>query len=49
MLDSFISDVKHWAARPYQEDGDILDWFLFIGLLTVCGILWTRVLRRIGA
>lgn len=48
MLDTFVADLKAWAKKPYNENGDLLDWFLFIGLLTVCTILWTRVIRRLA-
>jgi hypothetical protein len=47
MLDNFISDFKNWAARPYREDGDLLDWVLFVGVLTCGTILWTRVIKRL--
>lgn len=47
MVERFISDVKNWAGRPYREDGDLLDWILFVGLLTVGTILWTRVVREV--
>lgn len=48
MLQTFVSDLKQWAKKPYNENGDLLDWILFIGLLTVCTILWTRVIRRLA-
>ncbi len=47
MIDKHISDFKSWAAKPYRENGSLLDWFLFIGLLTVATILWTRVVKEI--
>jgi len=48
MLDTFISDVKNWAMRPYREEGSIFDWFLFVGLWVVLTILWMRVIRRLA-
>jgi hypothetical protein len=47
MLDQYIKDVKNWAAHPYKEDGSLLDWILFIGVLTAATILWTRVIKRL--
>lgn len=48
MLERYLSDVKNWAAHPYNEEGNLLDWFLFIGLWVVCSILWVRVIRRLA-
>ena len=47
MLEQYWSDVKKWAAKPYNEDGNVLDWFLFVGLWIVCTVLWARVIRRL--
>lgn len=47
MVENFISDFKSWAAKPYDENGDLLDWFLFIGLLTALTFLWSGVIKRI--
>jgi hypothetical protein len=47
MLERFKEDFKTWAARPYRDDGDLVDWLLFIGLLTVGTILWTRVIKEV--
>jgi len=48
MFHSFLSDLENWTAKPYNEDGNIFDWFLFIGLLTCATILWTRIIRRLA-
>lgn len=42
-----MDNIKLWLAKPYKEDGNLMDWVLFIGLLTVVTILWTRVIRRV--
>lgn len=47
MLDKYWNDVKVWAKKPYDENGDVLDWVLFLGLITVATFLWTRVIRAI--
>ncbi len=47
MLGTFIADVKHWLKQPYNENGNLIDWFLFIGLMVVSTYLWSRVIRRI--
>lgn len=47
MLDNFIGDLKAWAAKPYNEDGDLLDWVLFVGIWVVASILWVTVIKRV--
>lgn len=39
--------VKKWLQRPFKEDGSVLDWFLFIGLVGILSYLWTLILKRI--
>ena len=48
MLDTFISDLKAWVKKPYDENGSLLDWVLFVGLWVAAAILWTRVIRRLA-
>lgn len=47
MLQTFWNDVKRWASQPYRENGNLFDWFLFIGLWIVATALWIRVIRRL--
>ena len=47
MLNTWLADVKKWAAHPYNENGNLMDWFLFIGLMGVCTVLWSRIIRRL--
>jgi hypothetical protein len=35
MLETYWNDVKRWAAHPYNEEGNLLDWVLFVGLWVV--------------
>lgn len=46
-MDNLVSDIKGWLKKPHREDGDIVDWFLFIGLMVAATILWTRVIKRL--
>jgi hypothetical protein len=48
MLNSFITDLKAWARKPYDDEMNLFDWFLFIGIWVVATILWTRVIRRLA-
>lgn len=40
-------EFKDFLKRPYSDDGNLFDWFLFIGMLTAMTILWTRVIKRL--
>lgn len=48
MLKTYLDDVKRWAAHPYNEDGSVWDWILFVGLWVAATILWVRVIHRIA-
>ncbi len=48
MLNNWLNDVKGWAKQPYREEGDLIDWFLFVGIWVVASILWVRVIRRLA-
>lgn len=47
MLDKFVADVKLWASKPYDTNGSMLDWFLFVGLVLASAYLWSRVVVAI--
>jgi len=39
--------VSKWLKKPYDSEGNVIDWFLFIGLMGIISWLWTRILKRI--
>lgn len=47
MLDTFISDVKRWASKPYDDNMSAVSWVLFIGFVGAVTFLWSRVIARI--
>lgn len=47
MVENFLADFKRWAAKPYDEEGNVGDWILFIGFMVAITYLWTRVVQRI--
>lgn len=47
MLQTYWNDVMGWFKHPYNEDGNVIDWFLFFGLVIVINILWLSVIRRL--
>jgi len=47
MLQTYVEDVKRWAARPYKQDGNVLDWFLFFGLVILVTVAWSTIIKKI--
>lgn len=47
MFQNFYDDTKHWMAQPYKENGTVIDWVLFFGLMVCASYLWARVIRAI--
>lgn len=43
----FCQSVQGWLKKPFNENGSVFDWFLFVGLIGVISWLWTRILQRI--
>lgn len=40
-----ISSFKAWWGQPFDSNGSVVNWALFIGLIIVLMILWSRVIR----
>lgn len=43
----FCQSVRSWLKKPFDENGDVLNWFLFVGFIGVISWLWSRILVRI--
>jgi len=39
------SSFKEWWSQPFDSTGSVWNWALFIGLILVLIILWSRVIR----
>lgn len=39
--------AKAWFAKPFSEDMDTINWLLFVGLIAVAVVLWTRILKTL--
>lgn len=46
-MNSVVNSTKAWLAKPFDEDGSAVNWFLFIGLLLAICWLWSRIIVRI--
>lgn len=47
MLQSFTTQLKALYAQPFRSDMDAGSWFMFIGVLICCVILWSRIAHAI--
>jgi hypothetical protein len=47
MFANLVSGFKSWAAQPFKSQMDLFGWTLFVGLLIIIVILWTRILAHI--
>lgn len=36
--------VTNWYKKPFDDEMDVKDWFLFIGMLTILGVVWNLIL-----
>jgi hypothetical protein len=43
----FCHVVRTWLAKPFDQDGNAGEWFLFVGLIAIISWLWSRILARI--
>lgn len=39
--------INRWLKQPFKEDGSVINWFLFLGLVLVIIFMWQRILIRI--
>lgn len=46
-MQGFWDDYKKWAAKPFSEDMSAGQWFLLIGFLIVCAVIWNILLRHL--
>lgn len=42
-----VAYVVDWFSHPFREDGDAVNWILFVGLLIIAAWFWSTVLNSI--
>lgn len=42
-----LTNLKDWAAQPFNSQQDATHWAYFTGLIIVLALLWFMVLREI--
>lgn len=46
-MSEYIDKIEGWLKRPYKDDGNVIDWFLFFGLAALAGYIWASAIKRI--
>lgn len=41
------SNFKGWLAEPFKQPMSALDWFLIVGLVLICAVVWSFVLKHV--
>jgi len=47
MWNNFKSEFSDWATQPFAEDMPASHWFLLIGFVIVCIVLWNIILTHL--
>jgi hypothetical protein len=42
-----LSSVQNWWKQPFNANGSVGTWFLFLGLVIVITFAWSMILRFI--
>jgi hypothetical protein len=42
-------DVKAWFERPFNSNGNVLNWVLFLGLIIIIVWMWNTVLWKFSS
>ena len=48
ILENLKDDIADWLNAVRNGDGDLLDWFLFLGIVAMITYLWTTVIKRVA-
>ena len=46
MSSGIISKTLCWITHPQFADSDPVDWFAFLVLILMAGLLWSKVVRQ---
>ena len=47
-MDAIANVLNNWWQKPFDPNGDAVNWALFLGFVVVVVFMWTRVLRQIA-
>jgi hypothetical protein len=40
-----IDRVKHWLNKPYSDDMNVYDWFVFLGFVAIVTLIWSKFIK----
>ncbi len=41
--------LSDWAMHPFRSDMSALDWFLFLGLVSIAAFFWSQIMKAVEA
>lgn len=47
MKSGLISKMFDWLAHPQFTDSEPIDWFAFLVLILLAGLLWSKVVKQV--
>ena len=47
-MQAFISAIQQWFKKPFDPNGSVLAWGLFVLLLIILCIIWANVISYFG-
>lgn len=47
-MNKYYDKIENWFKKPYKDDGNVIDWFLFFGLAAFAAYAWAQVIKRIN-
>lgn len=47
ILEAIKQDIEDWINKVRNGEGDLLDWFLFLGIVAMLTYLWQTVIKRV--
>lgn len=48
-MQNFSAMIRQWWAQPFNAQGSVVNWFLFLGLIIIIIIAWNTILKFIIA
>lgn len=43
------SAFEKWFSRPFNSEGSVWNWFLFVGLLLLIAFAWSKIIKGMEA
>lgn len=43
---ALLDATKNWIKQPFTTQGDLIHWFLIVGVVLISAVLWSRILSN---